>query len=187
MTGRLLAAGTLALLLLARCGQRGPVQATSSPAPPRPTTVTAKPVTLFYEGDSLLLTPRVENVALPEGDAASIRPLLTALLAPAQAGTEEKPVPAGIEIRATYLLPDGTAIVDLGGPLFASGWQTGSQAELMLAYSIVQTLASNLPSVRQVQLVVNGQPADTLGGHLSIERPLRPNPRLIARQPTASQ
>lgn len=187
MTIRHLAAGALALLLLARCGQKGPVQATSSPAPPPPATVTSKPVKLFYEGDSLLLTARVENVALPEGDAAAIRPLLTALLAPVPEGTEPKPIPPGIEIRATYLLPDGTAIVDLSGPLFASGWQTGSQAELMLAYSIVQTLASNLPSVRQVQLIVNGQPAETLGGHLSIEHPLRPNPRLVFQEPTVNQ
>jgi spore germination protein GerM len=96
-------------------------------------------------------------------------------------------VPAGIEIRATYLLPDGTAIVDLGGPLFATGWQTGAHAELMLAYSIVQTLTANLPSIRQVLLLVNGQPAETLGGHISLERALAPNPRLVRRQPVAGQ
>lgn len=184
---RALAIGALIVPLLAACGRKGPVQATSSPAPPPPVAMTAKPVLLFYEDDALLLAPRVEKVTLPEGDSAAMRPLLAALLAPSPQGSEPRPIPEGLEIRATYLLPDGTAIVDLGGPLLTAGWKTGSQAELMLAYSIVQTLASNLPSIRQVQLLVNGQPAETLAGHVSIERPLRPNPRFVRPQPVPNQ
>ncbi|MFA6957532.1 MAG: GerMN domain-containing protein [Thermoanaerobaculia bacterium] len=187
MTLRSIAAGAILLSLLAGCERKGPVQAPSSPAPPPQATLTSKPVQLFYEDDAMLLEPRVENVALPDSEGASIRPLLVALLAPAPAGAEPKPVPEGIEIRAAYLLPDGTAIVDLSGPLFLAGWKTGSQAELMLAYSIVHTLTSNLPSIRQVQLLVNGQPAETLGGHVSIEHALRPNPKLVRTQPTTNQ
>jgi len=187
MTLRSIATGAILLSLLAGCERKGPVQAPSSPAPPPRTTLTSKPVQLFYEDDSMLLAPRIENVALPDSEGASIRPLLVALLAPAPAGSEPKPVPEGIEIRATYLLPDGTAIIDLGGPLFMAGWKCGSQAELMLAYSIIQTLTSNLPSIRQVQLLVNGQPAETLAGHVSIEHPLRPNPRLVNAQPPPGQ
>jgi len=187
MTFRSIATGAILLSLLAGCEKKGPVQAPSSPAPPPKTAMTSKPVQLFYEDDSMLLAPRIETVALPDNEGASIRPLLVALLAPAAAGSDPKPVPEGIEIRATYLLPDGTAIVDLGGSLFMTGWKTGSQAELMLAYSIVQTLTSNLPSIRQVQLLVNGQPAETLAGHVSIEHALRPNPRLVKLQPTPGQ
>lgn len=184
---RSLAPGAILVAILAGCGGKGPVQATSTPAPPPANTLTNKPVQLFYEDDSLLLAPRVETIALPESDVAAMRPLLVRLLTPAPVGVDPHPVPEGIEIRATYLLPDGTAIVDLGGPLFASGWKTGSQAELMLVYSIVQTLASNLPAIRQVQIVVNGQPSETLAGHVSIERALRPNPKLVRTQPTQNQ
>jgi len=187
MTLRRLALGAILIALVAGCGRKGPVQATSASTPAPPQTLTNKPVQLFYEDDGLLLAPRVENVALPESDSAALRPLLAALIAPAPAGTDPRPVPEGIEIRATYFLPDGTAIVDLGGPLFATGWKTGSQAELMLVYSIVQTLTSNLPAIRQVQILVNGQPSETLAGHVSIERPLRPNPRVVRAQPTLNQ
>jgi spore germination protein GerM len=149
--------------------------------------MTARPVQLFYEDDTLLLAPRVVNVALPEGDGAAIRPLLLALLTPSPQESDPRSIPEGIEIRGTYLLPDGTAIVDLSGPLLTEGWKTGSQAELMLAYSIVQTLTANLPAIRQVQLLVNGQTAETLAGHVSIERPLRPNPRLVRPQAVSVQ
>lgn len=187
MTLRGLALGALFVLLLASCGRKGPVQATSSPAPAAPTELTSKPVMLFYEDDGLLLAPRIENVLLPAGDAVAIRPLLTALLAPAPAGTDPRSVPEGIEVRATYLLPDGTAIVDLAGPLLATGWKTGSHAETMLVYSIVQTLTSNVPAIRQVQILVNGQPAETLAGHVSLERPLKPNERFVRVQPKQAQ
>lgn len=187
MTLRGIALGALFALLLAGCGRKGPVQATSTPAPPAPTALTSKPVMLFYEDDGLLLAPRIENVLLPAGDAASMRPLLNALLAPAPAGTDPRSVPEGIEVRATYLLPDGTAIVDLGGPLLAAGWKTGSQAESMLVYSIVHTLTSNVPAIRQVQILVHGQPAETLAGHVSLERPLTPNARFVRAQPKQVQ
>lgn len=182
-----IALGALLALFAAGCGREGPVQATSTSRPAAPQTLTSRPVVLFYEDDGLLLAPRAENVLLPEGDSAMLRPLLTALLAPAPSGTDPRSVPEGIEIRATYLLPDGTAIIDLGGPLFAAGWKTGAQAELMLVYSIVQTLTSNVPTIQRVQLLVNGQPAETLAGHVSIEHPLRPNPRLVRAQPTPVQ
>lgn len=187
MTLRGIALGALFAFLLAGCGREGPIQATSTPAPATPQTLTSRPVMLFYEDDGQLLAPRIENVQLPATETASIRPLLTALLTPAAAGTDPRSVPEGIEVRATYFLPDGTAIVDLSGPLLAAGWKTGSQAELMLVYSIVQTLTSNLPSVRQVQILVNGQPAETLAGHVSIQRPLQPNPRFVRPQTTPVQ
>jgi spore germination protein GerM len=57
----------------------------------------------------------------------------------------------------------------------------------MLVFSIVHTLTANLPAIRQVQILVNGQPAETLAGHVSIERPLRPTPRLVRPQPTQNQ
>jgi len=137
-------------------------------------------VRLWYEGDSNRLSPSSSELPLPAVDGEALKPLLKALLEKADEN-DPKPVPDGIEVRATYLLPDGTAIVDLGGPLFAEGWKTGSDAEVMLVYSVVQTATDNLPTVKRVQILVNGQPSDTLAGHVSIEHPLRPISSLVAR------
>ena len=43
---------------------------------------------------------------------------------------------------------------------------------------VVQTLTSNFPEVSRVRLVVNGAPAETLGGHLSLMRSFAPIPGL---------
>lgn len=165
------------------CRNEGTVSVPPPPAPEQPVEPVELPsrtVRLWFEGDSNRLTPESVELALPETDGEALKPLLKALLE--KTGEDDpRPVPDGIEIRAGYLLPDGTAIVDLGGPLLLEGWKTGSDAEVMLVYSVVQTATDNLPSVKRVQLLVNGQPADTLAGHVSIEHPLRPIAGLIAR------
>lgn len=144
------------------------------PAPP------TRSVRLWFESDSHRLKAETQELSLPDSDAAALKPLMKALLEKTDAN-DPRPVPDGIEVRASYLLPDGTAIVDLGGPLFLRGWNTGSDAEVMLVYSVVQTATDNLSSVKQVQILVNGHPADTLAGHVSLEHPLRPIRSLLAR------
>ncbi len=55
----------------------------------------------------------------------------------------------------------------------------GSSAELMTVYSIVNTLTSNFPQIKQVQILVNGKPIETITGHLSLREPILPKPDLI--------
>ena len=137
-------------------------------------------VRLWFESSARRLSSETRELALPDSDAEALKPLIKALLEKTE-GEEPKPVPDGIVVRAGYLLPEGTAIIDLGGPLFAAGWNTGSDAEVMLVYSVVQTATDNLPSVKRVQILVNGHPADTLAGHVSLEHPLSPIHSLVAK------
>ncbi len=90
-------------------------------------------------------------------------------------------LPADTVLRGAYLLPDGTAFVDLGGPTLTQGWNTGSHQELMAIYSIVQTVMANFPEAKRVWLLVNGEPAETLAGHISLSKAFTPMPSLVAR------
>ena len=82
-------------------------------------------------------------------------------------------------VRATFLLPDGTAFVDLGGDTLKNGWGTGSHEELMAVYSIVSTVTTNFPEAKRVRILVNGAQADTLAGHVSLRHSLTPLPSLV--------
>ena len=66
-----------------------------------------------------------------------------------------------------------------------NGWNTGSHQELLAAYSIVETLTANFADAKRVRIVVNGAPAETLGGHIWLARSLAPRPALVepAAQP----
>jgi hypothetical protein len=77
-----------------------------------------------------------------------------------------------------YLTGEGTAYVDFG-PELRSGLGGGSAAELMAVYAIVDSLAWNLPGVREVAILIDGQQVETLNGHLDLTRPLPPRQDLV--------
>jgi hypothetical protein len=61
----------------------------------------------------------------------------------------------------------------------------GSHEELMAVYSIVSTVTTNFPEVKRVRILVNGEPAETLAGHVSLRKALVPMPSLVAGRPPA--
>jgi hypothetical protein len=70
--------------------------------------------------------------------------------------------------------------VDLGGATLTQGWGTGSHEELMAVYSVVQTVMANFPEAKRVRILVNGEPAETLAGHINIQRALSPSAAYLA-------
>lgn len=145
--------------------------------------VAVRSVQLYYESPSLLLAPETRNVPLPESPAAALPVVARELLkGPASAQTGLlRLFPEDTIIRGAYLLPGGTAVVDLGGATLTEGWGTGSHRELMAAYSIVQTITANFADAKRVRIIVNGTPAETLAGHVSLAESLAPKPALVAR------
>ena len=136
-------------------------------------------VRLYYESPQMLLAGEPRNVALPENTAAAIPVVIRELLKGPAVTTSLRLLPPDTVVRGAYLLPGGTAIIDLGGPTITGGWGTGSHQELMAVYSLVQTATANFADVRRVRILVNGSPAETLAGHVSLSRSLGPMPSLV--------
>jgi germination protein M len=143
--------------------------------------VAVRPVTLFFEGPDMLLVRETRNVALPENPAGALSIVARELLkGSANAGVPHI-FPRDTVVRATFLLPDGTAFVDLGGNTLAQGWGTGSHEELMAVYSVVQTVTTNFPEAKRVRILINDEPAETLAGHINLSRALLPSANYVAR------
>lgn len=137
--------------------------------------VTLRVVRLYFEGPSLLLMPEPRNVQAPENPAGAMGVVVRELFkGPANPGFA-RAFPADTVVRGAFLLPDGTAFVDLGGVTLTQGWPAGSHEELMAVYSLVQTIAANFPEAKKVRVLVNGAPAETLAGHIALDRALLPN------------
>jgi Sporulation and spore germination len=143
--------------------------------------VAVRLVRLYFESPQMLLVAEPRNIALPESPAAAIPVVVRELMKgpAAAAGPALRLFPADTVVRGTYLLPGGTVVVDLGGTTLSQGWGTGSHQELMAVYSLVQTLTANFADARRVRIVVNGSPAETLAGHVSLSRSLAPVPALV--------
>ena len=142
--------------------------------------VAPRTISLFYESPDMLLVPERRDIPLPQNPAGAVPAVLRELLKGPANEAVPRLFPADAVLRAAYFLPDGTVFVDLGGPTLTQGWSTGSHQELMAVYSLVQTVAANFPQARRVRLLVNGIPAETLAGHVSLGRGLTPMTGLVS-------
>jgi spore germination protein GerM len=135
--------------------------------------VAVRTVTLWYQGPQMLLTPETRDVALPESSAAALPVVVRELFNGSTRGFPPS-YPRDTVVRGAFLLPDGTAFVDLGGATLTNGWGTGSHEELMAVYSVVQTVTTNFPEAKRVRILINGEPAETLAGHVGLGKALTP-------------
>jgi spore germination protein GerM len=130
---------------------------------------------VYFEGPALLLMVEQRNIQAPENAAGAMGVVVRELFKGPANPAFARAFPADTVVRGTFLLPDGTAFVDLGGVTLTQGWPAGSHEELMAVYSLVQTITANFPEAKKVRILVNGTPAETLAGHVALDRPLVPS------------
>jgi spore germination protein GerM len=139
-----------------------------------------RPVLLFFPGqEGERLVPEERTIFLTGTLSSQVKQAVSELLLgpAAEEGEAEPAFPARTRLLAVFLLADGTAVVDLGNE--ATGIPHGSAAELAAVYAIVNTVAYNFPGIERVQILVEGQEAATLAGHVDLSRPLAPDLKRI--------
>jgi hypothetical protein len=130
--------------------------------------------TLFFVAeDGLTLIAVDAEVPFAASTADQARRLLEAQLGEAPEPYAQ-PIAEGTTVRQIFLSDAGDAFVDLSREAITNH-HGGSLDELFAVYAIVNTLTVNLPAVRQVQILVDGQEVDTLAGHIDLRHPLTRN------------
>jgi hypothetical protein len=131
-------------------------------------------VTLFIpSSDQSVLIQEPYQLALASSNEDRIRQIFLALIETSRRGEEGTPQP-GAELRSVFLAPDGTAYLDLSSsslPLLTPGIGTETQA----VYSMVDSIAVNVPAVKRVKFLIQGQEVDTLDGHVDLTQPFVPD------------
>lgn len=160
-------------------------------APTRaPEVAPSEPATLVVASDiDGSLTPQARSIPLPTDPEARARVLLGKLLDLYASSDSAHLVPGGASgIAQVFLMPvpadasgppaapqspqSGStllAVVNFTGA-FASAHPSGIETESLTIQSICATLRANLPNVAQVRFLVDGQPRDTLAGHVDLTR-----------------
>jgi len=181
-----LAAAVGALLVVNREGfprfaRRGPrpfLRVSPAPAPPvtaAPGATPAPPVetiriTLFFpDQNGLLLHPEERDVPKPAAGAAFLRILFEELQKGPKREGLMSALPEKMQLRNAFLLPEGQVVIDLA---VDSSLAFGSDEELTIVASLVDTVLQNVAETSRVRILVNGEPAETLGGHVDLTRPL---------------
>jgi len=127
-------------------------------------------VTLFFPGvQDGKLRPEERDLPKPSGAGAFFK----ALFAELQKGPNQEGLvrilPEKMQLRTAFLLPGGEIVLDLA---VDAGLSFGSAEELAIVASLVNTVLQNAADTSRVRILVNGEPAESLGGHLDLTRPL---------------
>jgi germination protein M len=128
-----------------------------NPAPREATIYTVDP----SHGDANGLAPTKVPVTDPESPARSA---LESLI-----GTDNSPLPAGTRLRGVKI-DGGTATVDFSSE-YQKNFHGGDMQEAQAVNSVLMTLGQ-FRTIDHVQILVDGSPIDTLGGHFEISSPL---------------
>jgi Sporulation and spore germination len=112
------------------------------------------------------LEPVAIQLPLSADPVERSKQLLNALIARAPA-PEKRTLPAEAILLAFYIQPDRTGIADFSDEI-VSGMPSGILSEQLAVQSIAQTLGANMTGIRQLKILVHGQEAETLAGHLDL-------------------
>ena len=112
------------------------------------------------------LEPTDVELPLSADPVQRCRQLLTTLIAKAPSEAQ-RTLPADTELLSFYLFPEGAAIADFSEAL-GTKTPSGILSEKMAVDSILDTLAANAPSISSLKILIHGQEADTLAGHIDL-------------------
>ncbi len=138
-------------------------------APPitSPSDVAARALIYWASASSPdMLAPTPIDLQLASDPTVRSKQVLQALIANAPAPAQ-RTLPADANLLALYVLPDGTAIADFSDALTADT-PSGILSESLAVSSIARTLEANVPSLRRLKILIHGQEADTLAGHVDL-------------------
>jgi hypothetical protein len=112
------------------------------------------------------LEPTSIQLPLSADPVERSKQLLNALIARAPA-PELRTLPAEASLLAFYIQPDGTAVADFSDEI-SMGMPSGILSEQLAVQSIAQTLGANVAGIKLLKILVHGQEAETLAGHLDL-------------------
>lgn len=138
-------------------------------APPITTQTDAQTAAQFFwisTTDAGQLEPVTLHLPLSADPVLRSRQLIRELVS-SPPSPQQRTLPADTELLAFYMLPDGTGVADFSDSL-PSETPSGILSEEMAVDSIVRTLSASVPSLRRLKILIHGQAAETLAGHVDL-------------------
>ena len=112
---------------------------------------------------------RAQSISIPlaAGRQQRAEGLLRGLLNFYTAKDSPHPLATGAQIRQVFLVDPGLVVIDVNSA-FVEGQVSGVLAEELTIASLVQTLATNMPELTRVKILVDGKEQETLAGHADL-------------------
>lgn len=150
-------------------------QATGAPAAESPSFTSdqnRREVLLFFQArDSEYLGPERRKIFLTASPVDQAKQIVVELINGPGSRDLLPTIPKETRLRGLYLDRAGTAYVDLSGEI-STRHPGGTAEEIATLFSLVNSLTYNLPEVKRVHLLIDGEERDTLV-HLDLKRGYR--------------
>jgi spore germination protein GerM len=128
-------------------------------------------VTLFFAAEGTRLARESREIDPCRDDNDCLKSVLDELLS-GPVGDFDETLPEGTAVLAARI-EGNQATVDVNRA-FSEAMLSGSAAEMLAVYSLVNTVATNFPGVQKIKLTVEGNGATVLR-HLDLTEPLLPD------------
>ncbi|MGH9325595.1 MAG: GerMN domain-containing protein [Terriglobia bacterium] len=131
-------------------------------------------VTLYFPNyDTGELVQEARQMSLASNTEDRIRQIVLALIQGSRQG-HARSLPSSAALRAVFLASDGAAYLDFSTDV-KRNFPVGIESETLAVYSVVDSLCVNIPSVKRVKFLIQGQEVNTLDGHADLTGFYTPN------------
>lgn len=130
-----------------------------------------KTVYLYFSDEKNSYLMSEDRVLLVSDDPTEMGKMIIKALIQGPNGNLVRTIPVDAALNAIYIAKDGTAFVDFSDAI-RDKHPGGSQTELLTVYSIVNSIALNIPQVARVKILIEGRESETLAGHIDLTSPL---------------
>lgn len=125
-----------------------------------------------------------EERSIPQASREErVRAIVEALVSGPRSPMLVAPLPGEVELAGIFFSEGGVVYLDLHQPGQERPPAFGSLQELLVVFSLVDSVVLNSPGVDSVVLLWNGIQQPSFSGHVDTARPLRPNRKLLAEAP----
>jgi spore germination protein GerM len=134
----------------------------------------------FADTQSDYLIPESRSVIFHEGDTTgNVKKIIEELIKGPKTNLIQT-IPRGTALQGIALKGTTSVVLDFS-PELARNHPGGSLTEMQTIYSIVNSILLTTPSLKEVQILVDGQSRETLKGHIDLRAPLKANLSLIKK------
>lgn len=140
----------------------------------QPNNGTTQLATLYFPlFDENKLMAESRSITWAQTDSDRVRQVVLALAEGSHQGYGHV-LPPTATVHAVFLSADGTAYLDLSNDVLTD-FEPGIKNETLTVYSIVDSITANLPSIKRVQFLIQGQEVETLDGHVDLTAAYTPD------------
>jgi hypothetical protein len=178
ITGRRLAALLVTVFLAAGCGGEGSGTDGGDGAAGESRSATFD---LYFPGEGGRLYVEERDLEVTGDPRDRARAIVLALLEGPRNRVHFRPFPEEVGLVELYFDPRGTVYVDLGAEGQETPPASGSMEEMARVYSVVDSVALNVPEARRVVILWNGVQRESFAGHLDTSVPLEPEISILSQ------